>query len=602
MLVRIFHENGKPAPATNIVASFIVGASLAHFTDADVLLLWLVFACVVNGSRYIWIRHYLKSQYWQRRSITSAAILTLLSFLAGACWGFLPFVFVPTPLNGLAPLEAFILGGIGSAGVSTLSAVRSAFGLFLLAITVPILVVFLVSGEPLLMSLSMMIGVFFLFMVNISEFLRRTIHESLWLQSQKDSLVKFLERNRRYLDRANRELDFALREAKSASQMKSEFLANMSHEIRTPMNGILGMIELSLDEPEPKALHKNLQMAKVSAEALLTLLNDILDLSKIEAGKMELRPEKFSLRTEVRQVVDLLTLIASQRRISLRSEIDPTIPPNFLGDSLRLSQVLMNLVGNAIKFTGEEGRVWIHVKSEPSTRSGIESLTFEIGDTGIGIPSDQKEHIFEAFSQGDNSVSRAYGGTGLGLAISNKIVTLFGGTLELESEPGRGSIFRFTIPLTRWDGATKEQQAQHGDGVTSGESPEKFTGKVLLAEDNRVNQHLTVQLLSRHGFDVDVVANGQEVLEKIESNSYRFILMDCQMPVLDGYEATRQIRASGNIIPIIALTAHVMDGEKERCIACGMDGYVAKPLRSFELLDEIRRVLGNTENTPTTLP
>ncbi|MBI1898749.1 MAG: response regulator [Acidobacteria bacterium] len=417
------------------------------------------------------------------------------------------------------------------------------------------------------------------------------------LASYQQKLLRNQEQLEELVRQRTEELQAAMQKALKASEAKSEFLANMSHELRTPMSGILGMLDIMLDTSLTAQQRDHLQTAQSCAYSLLAILNDVLDLSKIEAGRMALEMVPVNVRGLIVESVKAHSGVASRKGLSLTPEVASSVPETIESDPLRLRQILANLISNAVKFT-DAGCVTVRAWCGASG-DAPRLLTLEVADTGMGIAPEKVAEIFEKFTQADGSISRRYGGTGLGLAITRSLVELHAGTISVESTPGAGSTFSVAIPCVEVLAQPAASDLRHA-APPNGNGNVKLS--VLLVEDNVVNRKMVAAILGRDGHSVVHAQNGQDALSALEKGDFDLVLMDIQMPGLDGLETTRLIRQHSrwSSVPIIAMTAHSMDGDREACLNAGMNGYISKPVHAQHLLAIVRDAAGHVAPSRST--
>ena len=548
-------------------ACLIVWIVWPNFSHAA-LLSWLGAKIAVTATRIAQTLHYRRTSQASVSPIVER-IFTALLIIDGLVWGSALIIF-PTPaLVGPSAILFACMVGVSAVGTVTLSSWYRASAAFASALLLPPALWHIVSGN----AQEMFAGISLLFFLGLMLLDGRraasTVHELLRMRFEHARLAS---------ERAE-----ALALAERHSDVKSRFLATMSHEMRTPLHGMLGTLQL-LNGRVAGEEREQLALIGRSGEHLLSIINDVLDFSKIEAGKMQLESAPFDLGKSLRDVVDLCAQSALQKDVTVSLQLDLATPAWVIGDAARLRQVVMNLVGNAVKFT-PQGEVGIHVGCRD------EMLAIAVQDSGIGIEPAQVERIFDAFSQAEDGYSRRFSGTGLGLTISRQLARAMGGDLVCQSTPGHGSTFTFTLP---WRPIAAP--APQPDAALPAGSLVEIGGHVLLVDDNPVNLMVAEAMLEKLGVSVVVATNGAEAVAAFREDRPALVLMDCHMPVLDGYAATGQIRAleaaaANGRTPIIAVTANAFDDDRQRCLAAGMDDHLGKPFREDALREVMERHL-----------
>ncbi|MGV1100592.1 ATP-binding protein [Thiovibrio sp. JS02] len=604
-LVRLVLFSGFSSSTAAYVLVCAMALMVRTVAPAGLLKGWLGIMTIIYFCRLAAVRCYRKRNLLAGGAPTGFSCIQIyiaLIVLTALFWGLAVFYFFPA---GAIPEQLgfiFIVAGLTAGAIPLLSPLRKLYYTYIALPILPLAYQLFAQGGTLYGVMACILLFYMVVLINSATRMQESLVAAFTMRFANEELVENLEQARDEGEALNMEL-MAENErrkateaelikardvAEAASRAKDEFLANMSHEIRTPMNGILGTLQLLADTEMAPVQKEYVRIAHSSAEALLGILNDILDFSKIEAGKLILEQIPFSLRKIGEELLSLLARQAREKNIELSAEIDAALPERLLGDPTRMRQILSNLLTNAIKFT-ENGRVTVRVKCLSSHTDRV-ALRMEVIDTGIGIAEKYQADLFQSFSQADGSTTRKYGGTGLGLAIVRQLVLMMGGRIGVESEPGKGSTF--------WCALDFPVVAEFGREVARNKpearNPGALQGRVLLVEDNKVNQMVAARMLAGLNLSVDIAEDGEKALAALARGGYDLAFMDCQMPILDGYEATRRYRRQEEgqgRLPIIAMTANAMEGDREKCLAAGMDDYLAKPVKKEQLCDLLAKWL-----------
>ncbi len=586
----------------NAAAALLVSVALWRTAGATHVLIWL--ACMMGAIalRYVLHRAYSRAQDSLKANANWGRIITGSNFLIGFAWGWIAFVFFSAfnPPHNVALLAAI---AVAAASAQTISPSRESLTAFLAPALLPLMVRLVMIdpagfAAPALLIFTLLLTVWFSLnryrarlAASIEHFERRSASDAAMIRGAETANRLFAQVVTER-ERAEAELKVAKQAADDANQAKGDFLAYTSHEIRTPLNAIIGFSDVLLTSQLNPTQQDYSRRIKNAGTRLLTLINDLLDLSKIEAGKLNIEYADFELRQTLDEVVQEQAVKAREKQMTLELTIDDDVPDALVGDSLRLRQIVLNLIGNAIKFTPTQGKVT--TRALVVGRDGDKPrVRFSVTDTGIGIPPEKVGALFQRYAQADASTARNYGGTGLGLSICKSLVELMEGSIGVTSESGKGSVFSFELPFTVRAHAAAAAKSEVAAADIEVENVKIEGMRVLVAEDNEHNQLLIELLLKKQGVEPVLVNNGAEALEDLRKNNYDLVFMDLEMPVMGGFEAVAAIREeekkTGTRMSIVALSAHPPEEQRDPCIAAGMDDYLMKPFDVKALQATLRR-------------